>query len=228
MKALMNETEKVESKTSVTPRVARRASSFWLAVVLLIALASFVSAQTSGASAPTAQTPPLAAARDDVAASRQVAESARLVTEFDVNGLKVLVKRREGSQTVVTALFLRGGARNLTAENAGIEALMLDVATEASQNFPRERFRRELSSMGTGVSYGVNFDYSALTMGSTRKHFDRSWEIFADAALRPSFAPDDFQRVKSRMLVGLSDDEDTPDSFLQELQSRVAYAGHPY
>jgi zinc protease len=46
--------------------------------------------------------------------------------------------------------------------------------------------------------------------------------------MRPSFAADDFQRVKQRLLVSLSDDEDTPDSFLQVLQSRAAYAGHPY
>lgn len=206
-----------------------RVMSCLLAVALLCAsLANVASAQSSDASAPLVRTPAPAASREDVSASRQAAESARLVTEFEAGGLKVLVKRREGSQTVVTGLFLRGGSRNLTAENAGVEALMLGVATEASQNFPRERFRRELSSMGTGISYGVNYDYSALTMGSTRKHFDRSWEIFTDAALRPSFTPDDFQRVRSRLLISLASGEDTPDSQLQELQSRVAYAGHPY
>ena len=105
---------------------------------------------------------------------------------------------------------------------------MLDVATEASQSFPREQMRRALSRTGTGLSYGINYDYSVLTLGSTRRYFDRSWDIFADAALHPSFAPEDFQRVKNRLLVALSDQEDTPDSFLDLLQSRVAYAGHPY
>jgi predicted Zn-dependent peptidase len=216
-------------ETKTFTRVTRRAASWWLtATLFVVSLAGVASAQTSGADALPARPPAQTESRESVGASRIMVESTRLVTEFEVNGLKVLVKRRLGSQTVVTALFLRGGARNLTTENAGVEALMLDVATEASLNFPRERFRRELSSMGTGISYGVNLDYSALTMGSTRKHFDRSWEIFTDAALRPSFTADDFQRVKSRLLVGLSDDEDTPDSFLQELQSRVTYAGHPY
>ena len=32
-----------------------------------------------------------------VASARAVADAVRLVTEFEVNGLKVLVKRREGS-----------------------------------------------------------------------------------------------------------------------------------
>ncbi|HKP72429.1 MAG TPA: pitrilysin family protein, partial [Pyrinomonadaceae bacterium] len=173
--------------------------------------------------AKTAQTPPDKEKVKEVAAT---AES--LVTEFEVNGLKVLVKRRAGSQTVTAGLFLRGGARNVTAENAGIEALMWDVATESSAAFPRELLRKEQSRMGTGVSYGINYDYSALTLGTTRVNFDRSWEIFTDVALHPSFAQEDFDRVRNRMIVSLRDDTALPDAYLQVLQSRVAYAGHPY
>src|ERR1041385_3998505 len=39
-----------------------------------------------------------------------IARQAALVTEFEVNGLKVLVKKREGSATVAAGLFIRGGA----------------------------------------------------------------------------------------------------------------------
>src|SRR5678815_3701350 len=74
-----------------------------------------------------------------------VAKQAALVSEFEVNGLKVLVKRREGSLTVAAGLFLRGGAANTSAQNAGIEQLMLNASTEASTGFPREKMRSELS-----------------------------------------------------------------------------------
>ena len=202
----------------------------WRALLsnLAIILWLLTSANLSLSQTPATTTPNSTPAKARATASAVVDDSARLVTEFEVNGLKVLVKRREGNQTVVAGLFIRGGSRNINANNAGIESLMLDVATEASANFPRERFRRELSRTGTSISYGINYDYSALTLGSTRQHFERSWEMFVDAALRPSFAPDDFERVKQRQLIGLSDDEDTPDSYLQVLLARAAYAGHPY
>ncbi len=159
----------------------------------------------------------------------QFAEAqAALVTEFEVNGLKVLVKRRASSQTVAAGLFLRGGSRNITDKNSGIEDLMWDVATEASTSFPRERLRTETSRMGTAISSGVNYDYSAVSLASTRDNFDRSWEIFTDIALHPSFSKDDFERIKSRNVVGLRDDVDTPDSYLQTLLDHMAYAGHPY
>lgn len=212
-------------KLTVSKSVGRRVSSHLATLLALLSLATVALPQTPAGKPGLPATPPSARANPSAAIAD---DSARLVTEFEVNGLKVLVKRREGNQTVVAGLFFRGGSRNITAENAGVEALMLDVATEASANFPRERFRRELSRTGTAMTYGINYDYSALTLGNTRQHFARAWEIFTDAALRPSFAADDFQRVKQRQLLSLSDDEDTPDSYLQVLQAQAAFSGHPY
>lgn len=157
-----------------------------------------------------------------------VAKQAALVSEFDVNGLKVLLKRREGSLTVAAGLFIRGGASNINAQNAGIETLMLSAATEASTNFPRERMRSELSRMGTVIGSSSNNDYSVLSLATTRLHFDRSWQMFTDVALRPSFTKEDVALVQQRQVVSLSDDTDNPDVYLQKLQERVAYAGHPY
>src|SRR5256714_7651098 len=204
-----------------------RRAAVWLLACALFMLSSVGPARAQSSDGKAA-TPSANAARTSAPVAREAGDALRLVTEFEVNGLKVLVKRREGSQTVVAGLFMRGGSRNVTAEDAGVEALMLDVASEATQNFPREQLRRELARTGTNLSYGINNDYSALTLGSTRRYFDRSWEIFADSALHPSFLPEDFQRVKNRTLVSLSEVEDTPDSFLDVLQSRVAYANHPY
>ncbi len=178
-------------------------------------------------SAPAKTDDPVTRAQSSVI-DRIEATQAALVSEFDVNGLKVLIKRRAGSQTVAAGLFVRGGARNITAENAGIENMMLAVATEASADFPRERLRSELARMGTTFASSVNYDYSTLSMASTRPNFDRSWEIFTDIALRPSFTKEDVGIVQSRIVASLRDDQDDPDTYLQRLQERAIYTGHPY
>jgi predicted Zn-dependent peptidase len=157
-----------------------------------------------------------------------VARQAALVSEFEVNGLKVLVKRREGSLTVAAGLFIRGGSRNISADNAGIESLMLDAATEASAAFPRDRMRDEQSRMGTVISASENNDYSVLALRCTRPNFDRSWQMFTDVVLHPSFTKEDVALVQEKKVVSLRDDTDDPDTYLQRLQERVAYANHPY
>ena len=176
----------------------------------------------------TAQTPAPAPQPGPQDFQAVIARQAAQVTEFDVNGLKVLVKRREGSQTVAIQLYIRGGAGNITTANAGVEAFMLDVASEASTGFPRDRMRKELARMGTVLGESVSYDYSALAMTATRANFDRSWDIFTDVALHPAFTKEDVALVKSRLVASLSDDTDQPDTYLQRLQEKVAYAGHPY
>ena len=202
----------------------------WILSLLFIAFVIVAPGDAALVAAQEAVKPPEAPPVQRVDSGNLEAQrrAAALVTEFDVNGLKVLVKHRPGSLTVAGGLFFRGGSRNITAENAGIESLMLDVATEASANFPRERMRDELARMGTVIGASENYDYSVLSVTSTRAHFDRSWQIFVDVVLRPAFTKEDFDLVRDRKVASLRDDTDDPDSYLQRLQERVAYAGHPY
>ena len=194
--------------------------------LLIVVWSLAIAGQGQQATSPTV-TPP-ATARSAQEVQSVVAKQASLVREFEVNGLKVLLKRRAGSPTVAAGLFVRGGSQNITAQNAGIEALMLSVATEASANFPRERMRSELARMGTQLGSSVNYDFSVLSVGSTRPNFERSWQIFTDVALRPLFNKEDVALQQARMVSTLRDDADDPDTYLQRLQERVAYAGHPY
>ena len=157
-----------------------------------------------------------------------IADQAHLVTEFEVNGLKVLVKRRLNSPTVAAGLFIRGGARNITNKNAGIENLMLSAATEGSKKFPREILRRELSRTGGAIGSSASNDYSVLSLVSTLRNFDRTWEIFTDIALNPAFAPEDIERARAQIATGLREQETDNDNFLQILQDRLIYVNHPY
>ena len=157
-----------------------------------------------------------------------ITEQAALVTEFDVNGLKVLVKRRPSAPTVAAGLFIRGGARNINPKNAGIESFTLSAAVEAGTAYPRAALRRELSKTGSGISSGSNKDFSVISFASTRQNFDRLWNVFTDVAISPAFTPEDVQRVRGQILAGLRENETSPDSALQAFQDRVIYAGHPY
>ena len=148
------------TKSAKSERWERRTPGF--APTLLLLLLSLLAGTASLATGQVSQPEP---ARDLQSAQSLVAKQAALVSEFEVNGLKVLVKRREGSLTVAAGLFIKGGSRNITADNAGIEALMLDAATEASAAFPAwpdarrtvpdgnsDFFQRQLRLFGAGAA----------------------------------------------------------------------------
>jgi zinc protease len=154
--------------------------------------------------------------------------SAGTVSEFEVNGLKVVLKQRPGTQTVAGGLFIRGGAANITAANAGIEDLLLHVASDGSARFPRALLRAELAKTGSTIDYSTAYDYSVFSMACPREDFDRAWEIFTDVALRPSLLPEDVELEKQRLVATQRGRLDTPDDLLQISEERAIYAGHPY
>src|SRR5258708_36918124 len=122
-----------------------------VALVVALAFTTLVPGRTvfvapRSQAAPATQQPGTVPPQVDY--GRLAAAAAAQVTEFDVNGLKVLVKRREGSLTASAGLYIRGGSTNITVDNPGIEGFMLAPATEASANFPRERIRKDTYAMG--------------------------------------------------------------------------------
>lgn len=158
----------------------------------------------------------------------QAAATAPQVTEFDVNGMKVLVKNRPGAPTVAAGLFFRGGSRNLTPANAGIESFTLRAATEGSKLYPRQLLRKETSRIGTVITAGSNYDYSALSLVSTRQNFEVSWKIFVDVALNPAFAPEDVERLRANTTTALRSQSDSPEGSLEGLTEKTIYSGHAY
>lgn len=162
------------------------------------------------------------------AAKASAAEQAASVTEFEVNGLKVLVKRRPSAPTFSGGLFFRGGVKNTNEKNAGIESLTLRVATEAGKKYPRATLRRELARTASAVSGGGNYDFSAISFAGTLPNFDKVWDIFADVTVNPTFADEDITRVKEMMISGLREAETSPDGALDSTIEKVINAGHPY
>ena len=158
----------------------------------------------------------------------QVVSARSSVSEFEVNGLKVILKQRPGTQTVAVGLFVRGGAANLTVANAGIEELLLNVASEGSVKFPRALLRSELARTGSTIGYSTSYDYSVLSMGCLREYFERTWDIFADFALHPSLVPEHVELGKRRQIAELQNRMDSPDELLELSEASAIYAGHPY
>lgn len=153
---------------------------------------------------------------------------AASVSELEVNGLKVIIKRRVSAPTVAGGLFIRGGARNLDDKTAGIENLMLASAIEAGQRMTRETVRRELSRTGSLIVSAVTNDYSAVSFISTRASFDRVWQIVTEVTMNPAFTVADVDRKREEILTQLRLRGTSPEGALRTLQDRVIYAGHPY
>jgi len=150
-------------------------------------------------------------------------------TEFTLpNQLKTIHRRVDGNEVVAVQIYFRGGARNITEQNAGIEELLLDVATQGTRKYTKSQINRELARMGTVVDSAAGYDFSVIAMRCVRSNFDRSWALLMEMVLNPLFEEKEVALAKEQLLNGLRQQNDAPEPAVAILASRLLYDGHPY
>jgi zinc protease len=150
-------------------------------------------------------------------------------TDFlTANGLKTIHRRVTGNEVVAVQIYFRGGARNISEKDAGVESLLFEVATEGTKNFSKSEINRELARMGTVIDGDSGYDYSVMEMHCVRQNFDRSWQLLADMILNPSCDEKEVALVKDQLISGLRQQNDSPENSVALLSNNLLFASHPY
>ncbi|HZF38184.1 MAG TPA: pitrilysin family protein [Blastocatellia bacterium] len=150
-------------------------------------------------------------------------------TDFvTANGLKTIDRRVTGNEVVAVQVYFRGGARNISEKDAGVESLLFEVATEGTKNFSKSEINRELARMGTVIDGDSGYDYSVMEMRCVRQNFDRSWELLADTILNPVCDEKEVALVKDQIISALRQQNDNPENSVTLLSNNQLYASHPY
>lgn len=186
--------------------------------------AAGVSGMASDASAQAAsvQSPP-ASAR--ALGGRVAADTG--TTTYDVGGVRV-IHRMSAGDIVVANLYLLGGVRQVTFDDAGIEPLLLEATERGTRAYPKERLRQSMSRLGTSIVTGAEQDWSSLGIRATRATFDSTWGIFASRVMQPTLDSAEVELVRQQFILGVRQRQDSPDALVEYLADSVAFAGHPY
>lgn len=149
-------------------------------------------------------------------------------SDFEVNGLHVILRRNAATDVVAANLYLLGGSRQLTPATQGIEALLFAAAERGSRKYPGPRLRQELARVGSIINMSVSEDWSTYSLKAIRSTFDTSWVMFTDRLLAPTLTQADVDVVKSQIITGTQRSDLQPEALLNRLADSVTFAGHPY
>ena len=163
------------------------------------------------------------------AQAAQPARTTDSTTDFvATNGLKTIHRQVAGNEVVAVQVYFRGGSRNISEKNAGIESLLFEVASQGTKNFNKGQINRELARMGTIVDAVGGYDFSVMAMRCVRPNFDRSWQLFTDMILNPSFDEKEVALVKDQIISVLRQQNDSPELSVALLSNKLLFASHPY
>ena len=146
---------------------------------------------------------------------------------YEVGGIRVIQRMAEGD-IVVANLYLLGGVRQVTFENAGIELLLLEASERGTKTYPKERLRRLMSRLGTGIVVGAEPDWTTFGLRATRTTFDSTWAVLASRLMQPTLDSTEVELVRQQFVLGVSQRQDSPDALLEYLGDSIGFAGHAY
>lgn len=151
-----------------------------------------------------------------------------LTTSFDVDGVRVILRRNSGNNVVAASLYLLGGTRQATDANAGIEPFLLTVSERGTRNYPKADLRRKMSLLGSEIVVAPSVDWTLIGARTTTERLDSTWAILADRVTNPALQPAEVEIVRTQLISGARQRRDDPDELVNYLADSIAFAGHPY
>jgi zinc protease len=151
-----------------------------------------------------------------------------LTNSFDVSGVQVILRQSTANNVVAANLYLLGGTSQITAANAGIEPLLLEVSDRGTKTYPRAVLRRKMSALGSEIVSSATDDWTMFGIRATTEVLDSTWAIFASRLMEPTLDPADVSLIRAQFLSGIRQRRDDPDALAEFLADSIAFSGHPY
>ncbi len=161
-------------------------------------------------------------------AGAQTARPDTSTAAFDVAHVHVILRRNTANDVVAANVYLLGGTRQLTAQTAGVEVLMLAASEGGTRRFPRQTLRRITGQTGATVVIDPGVDWTEFGLRTLRQSFDASWAVFADRLVAPRLDSVSVDRARAQMLTSALQADADPDAAVEHLAERLLYAGHAY
>ncbi|MFI5311509.1 MAG: M16 family metallopeptidase, partial [Gemmatimonadales bacterium] len=144
-----------------------------------------------------------------------------------LTGIPVLVQRRAGAIAHL-GWFVRGGAVEETAVNAGLTTLMTRTALKGTERRSSQRIAEDAEFLGGVLSAGASADGFQWTISVPVHRLDDAAELLGDVVQRPSFPDDALESERAVALANLASLRDDMYRWPMRLATEAAWSGHPY
>jgi zinc protease len=147
---------------------------------------------------------------------------------FDVGGVHVILRRNTANDVVAANLYLLGGNQQSTPQTAGTEPFLGGVSERRTKHDSRDALRAKMAALGSAIVVEPRDDWTVFGFRGTRDTFDSTWAILSDRLINPTLAPADVEFIRSQVLAGVRQRNDSPDDLVQGLADSLLFAGQPY
>ncbi|HTV52032.1 MAG TPA: pitrilysin family protein [Steroidobacteraceae bacterium] len=145
------------------------------------------------------------------------------------NGLTVLLVEQHRLPLVAADLLVLSGSEANPPDRPGLASLTAALLDQGTTRRSALAIANELGQIGATLATGSSSDASYIDLRTLKDHVEPAFDLLADVALHPAFAPEELERLRSRRLTELQQQHDNPTALAARAFSEALYgAQHPY
>ena len=150
------------------------------------------------------------------------------VKEFNVNGINVILKHSP-KEVVNAKLYIIGGTANYSLKNEGIENFAFNlVISGGTKTLDKIQFSSAVDEIGAIINTNSDYDFSTISLTCVNQFWDKSWQLYTDAIMNPSFNEEEYKLLKEQLITNAKQTNADPDNHLRNLAMSNVFKGKNY
>ena len=143
------------------------------------------------------------------------------------NGLTVYLMEQHDVPVISLSAILPAGAI-YDFDKPGISSLTATALKHGTKNFTKNQIDEELGYIGAYVNSYASKEYAGISSKFAAKDAAKVLAIIKELLLEPSFNISEFEKEKSRLLVGLEQKKESPRSVIRDYSDKFLFGNHVY
>jgi zinc protease len=144
------------------------------------------------------------------------------------NGLRVIVAHSSCLPLVTAQLSIKSGAAADPAGKAGLADLTASLLTEGAGTRSATDIARDIEALGAHIDGNAKWDGSRADINVVTSKLPAAMAILADVVRKPTFAPEELERLRQRTLDSLEVALQQPGTLARDAAADAVFAGTPY
>jgi len=150
------------------------------------------------------------------------------------NGLRVIAfeqrtgPKARGTPLIAAQLISTLGAANEDASRAGVASLFAALLTQGTATHDATAFAQAVDALGARIDANVGADATVVSVSATTPAFSAAIALMRDAVCAPTFAPGEFERLRTKAIGDLALTYSNPSALARLVTNRVAFGASPY
>jgi zinc protease len=144
------------------------------------------------------------------------------------NGLTVLLVERHNLPIVAATLFSMSGSELNPVSKPGLSSFTAGMLREGTTSRSAIKFAEDTDQIGVSLDSEAGYSSSYLTLSALTWNAGAGFDLLADATLHPAFDSNEIERLRSRRVTAVLQENDDPGTVAFRTVNQILYPSSPY